>query len=104
MRPGLLLTLSVLYICTVQAQEKGYYRTPAIYKNTIVFTAEGDLWKYDVSSGATARLTTHPGMETDPVISPDGKTIVFLGQYEGASELYSMPIDGGIPKRLTFEL
>ncbi len=104
MRPGLLLTLSVLSICTVQAQEKGYYRTPAIYRNTIVFTAEGDLWKYDISSGATARLTTHPGMETDPVISPDGKTIVFLGQYEGASELYSMPIDGGIPKRLTYEL
>jgi tricorn protease len=85
------------------AQQKGYYRTPAIYQNTVVFTAEGDLWKYDIATGATSRLTTNPGLEIYPVISPDGKQIVFVGQYEGTSDLYVMNIDGSVPKRLTYD-
>ncbi|HUB61360.1 MAG TPA: S41 family peptidase [Puia sp.] len=85
-------------------QLKGYYRTPAIWKNTIVFTAEGDLWKYDLTTGAAARLTTHEGLETNPVISPDGQTVAFTGQYEGPNEVYVMPLDGGVPRRLTYDL
>ena len=104
MRPKLLPVLLCLAIClTGSAQQKGYYRTPAIHKNTVVFTAEGDLWKYDLSTNSTSRLTTHQGLEQYPLISPDGKTIVFSGQYEGATELYSMGIDGGVPKRLTYD-
>ena len=46
----------------------GYYRMPALHKDTLVFVAEGDLWKVPVSGGAAARLTTHPGEETYPAI------------------------------------
>ncbi len=88
---------------TLFAQQKGYYRTPSIYQNIVVFTAEGDLWKYDMSSGITSRLTTNPGVERNPLISPDGKQIVFVGQYEGSSELYLMSINGSVPKRLTYD-
>ncbi|GGB25068.1 tricorn protease [Puia dinghuensis] len=87
----------------LSAQQKGYYRTPAIYKNTVVFTAEGDLWKYDISTGMTLRLTSHEGLEDHPLISPDGKTLFFTGQYEGVFELYCMDIDGGVPRRLTYD-
>ncbi len=103
MRPGLHLTLLLLLTLSLHAQQKGYYRTPAIYKNTVVFTAEGDLWKYDITTGTTARLTSHEGLEVDPVISPDGRQIAFTGEYEGVSEIYVMPIDGGVPKRLTYD-
>jgi tricorn protease len=104
MRVALFLLLSNLFLfCTVNAQQKGYYRSPAMYKNTVVFTAEGDLWKYDLTSGITARLTTHEGMETDPIISPDGQQLIFAGEYEGVRELYAMSIDGGVPKRLTYD-
>ena len=85
------------------AQQKGYYRTPAINGNTVIFTAEGDLWKYDLITGNTSRLTTHAGMESYPAISPDGKQVVFTGQYEGITELYLMNTSGGVPKRLTYE-
>src|SRR6267142_1006027 len=85
------------------SQQRGYYRTPSIYKNTVVFTAEGDLWKYDLSTGLSSRLTTHEGLETLPLISPDGKTVFFTGQYEGMPELYCMPMDGGVPRRLTYD-
>src|SRR5882724_11284882 len=87
----------------ISAQQKGYYRTPAIYQNIIVFTAEGDLWKYDMVTGVTSRLTTHPGVESNPSISPDGKMISFIGEYEGVPELYVMNINGSVPKRLTFD-
>ena len=34
--------------------------------------------------------------------SPDGKQIAFTGQYDGNTEVYLMPAEGGVPKRLTF--
>ncbi|UCG28338.1 MAG: PD40 domain-containing protein, partial [Bacteroidales bacterium] len=80
----------------------GYYRFPAIYKNTIVFTAEGDLWIVSVEGGIANRLTTHHGLESHPSISPDGTTVAFSAQYEGPTEVYTIPIDGGIPVRRTF--
>lgn len=98
--PGLLFLLCPALLFS---QQKGYYRTPAIYKNTVVFTAEGDLWKYDLGSAVTSRLTTHEGLETLPLIAPDGKTLYFTGEYEGVPELYAMPMEGGVPKRLTYD-
>jgi tricorn protease len=81
----------------------GYYRFPAIHGDTIVFTAEGDLWRASLNGGAAQRLTSHSGYETNASISPDGKWIAFTGQYEGPTEVYVMPIAGGLPKRLTYE-
>ncbi len=101
----LLFSLSLVALAMIQqtsGQQKGYYRSPAIHQNLVVFTAEGDLWKFDRSSGITQRLTSHAGVETRPLISADGKQIVFTGQYEGATELYLMSVNGSIPKRLTY--
>lgn len=76
----------------------GYYRFPAVHGQTVVFTAEGDLWKVPLSGGAAQRLTTHPGPETRASISPDGKWLAFSARYEGPAELYVMPLDGGRPR------
>jgi tricorn protease len=80
----------------------GYYRQPAIYKDTIVFVSEGDLWKVSTRGGTAGRLTTHSGEEGLPAISPDGQTVAFTGQYEGPTEVYTMPLAGGAPQRRTF--
>ena len=82
---------------------KGYYRFPALHGNTLVFAAEGDLWTVDLQGGVARRLTTHPGEETYPALSPDGKTLAFTATYEGPTEVYTMPLSGGIPVRWTFE-
>ena len=37
-----------------------------------------------------------------PVFSPDGKTIAFTAQYDGNTEVYTIPAEGGSPKRLTY--
>ena len=81
----------------------GYYRSPEIHGDTIVFAAEGDLWRTTVNGGVAQRITTHPSEETDPVISPDGTTLAFTARYEGPAELYTMPLAGGVPTRQTYE-
>ena len=82
---------------------QGFYRFPALHGDTIVFAAEGDLWKVSLAGGAARRLTTHAGEETNPVISPDGRTLAFTARYEGPAEVYTMPLGGGVPTRRTYE-
>jgi tricorn protease len=86
-----------------QPPNLGYYRQPAIHGDTIVFVSEGDLWKVPAVGGAATRLTSHAGDESRPAISPDGKTLAFSAAYEGPTEVYTMPLAGGLPTRRTFE-
>ncbi|MDT0553854.1 S41 family peptidase [Urechidicola vernalis] len=81
----------------------GYYRFPAVHENTVVFTAEGDLWTVSLDGGLAQRLTTHQEEERYPIISPDGKTVAYSASYEGPTELYTIPINGGLPTRWTYE-
>ena len=82
---------------------QGYYRFPAINGDVIVFTAEGDLWRVGVNGGVAQRLTSHPGEESRAAFSPDGNRLAFSAQYEGPLEVYTMPVEGGLPTRRTFE-
>ena len=82
---------------------EGYYRYPDVHGNTVVFSAEGDLWKVALNGGLAQRLTTHSEQELYPTISPDGKTIAYSASYEGPTEIYTMPITGGLPIRWTYE-
>jgi len=91
------------FVCSSFAQQKGYYRYPSVYNNLVVFTAESDLWKYDLSTGSSSRITTNQGVESNAAISPDGKFIAFNAEYEGPGEVYLISADGGIPKRITWE-
>src|SRR5579863_8711820 len=82
---------------------RGYYTSPAIHGDTIVFTSEGDLWTVSTHGGVAHRLTSNPGLETDAAISPDGKTVAFSASFEGPSEVYTMPLEGGLPQRRTWD-
>jgi len=99
---SLLLVLLVLVQAGAAAGRNGYYRFPAIHGDTIVFTSEGDLWTVDVKGGTARRLTSHTGVESFPAVSPDGLTLAFSAQYEGPTEVYTMPLAGGLPERHTF--
>jgi tricorn protease len=104
-RTILALSLALLgqHAAVANPSSDPYFRFPAVRGDTIVFTSEGDLWRTSILGGKATRLTTHPSSETHAAISPDGKFVAFSGSYEGAQEAYVMPIEGGLPKRITFE-
>ncbi len=99
---GVILCVLGLALPGTAAGRNGYYRFPAIHGDTIVFTSEGDLWTVDVRGGTARRLTSDAGMENYPAISPDGQILAFSAQYEGPTEVYTMPLAGGLPVRHTF--
>jgi tricorn protease len=100
LRVGLLI--AIIFSSSATAME-GYYQSPSLRGEMVVFTAEGDLWSYRLDSKQSKRLTTHPSLETNASISPKGDQIAFVSDYEGVREAYVMPISGGVPKRLTYE-
>jgi tricorn protease len=104
MRP-LLVFLFFCFVSVAPGQQPnlGYYRYPTIHGQTIVFNSEGDLWEIGVGGGVARRLTTSPGQELYPAFSPDGKIIAFSANYEGPTEVYTMPAAGGLPTRRTFD-
>jgi tricorn protease len=77
-------------------------RKPALSRTQIVFSYAGDLWSVGREGGEAKRLTTSPGVETDPVFSPDGSQIAFTGEYDGNVDVYVIPAGGGVPKRITY--
>ena len=82
---------------------QGYYRAPALHDQTLVFTAEGDLWTQTLGQKAATRLTSLPAEELGATISADGKWVAYVANYEGASEVYVIPVAGGVAKRVSFE-
>ncbi len=83
-------------------QETRLLRFPAIHGNQIVFSYAGDLYTVPSKGGTARKLTNDAGFEMFARFSPDGKHIAFTAQYDGNTEVYLMPSEGGIPKRLTF--
>jgi TolB protein len=61
-----------------------------------------DLWKMDIVSGQSTRLTNTPAIETAPSYSPDGSRIVFESDRSGTPQLYVMAANGGEATRISF--
>jgi len=100
---------SLLILAALATQDAGapmeprLLRYPSVHGDDVVFTYASDLWLGSLKGGYARRLTSSTGQELRGRISPDGKWIAFTASYDGNPDVYVMPIDGGEPKRLTFE-
>ncbi len=79
----------------------GMLRYPDVSATQIVFLYANDLWLVSRNGGVALPLSSPKGQETFPKFSTDGRTIAFVGNYDGNADLYTLPVDGGVPRRVT---
>ena len=97
---GLLLMLAGARVRGAE-QKPLLAQQPTLSKTSIVFEYGGYLWSVPREGGEARQLTTG-GHESSPAFSPDGTQIAFTGQYDGNTDVFVMPAEGGSPKRLTW--
>ena len=61
----------------------GYLRFPTIFNNTIIFVSEDNLWQASLTDLKAIKITSNIGPIRSPLISPDGKTIAYIGTDDG---------------------
>lgn len=99
---SLIVTFFVSGFSYAQDDEARLMRFPTIYGDQLVFSYGGDLYSVSDEGGTARKITTHKGYESFPKFSPDGSTIAFTGQYDGNTEVFTIPSNGGEPTRLTY--
>ncbi len=67
----------------------------------IAFGYKGDIYTVPVTGGKAVRLTTQSSYESNPVWSPDGRSIAFASDRHGNMDVFVMSADGGKAVRLT---
>ncbi len=104
LRLSLFIVLACIPLASaVAADEARLLRFPAIHGDKVVFGYAGDLYTVSAKGGIARRLTSDErSYEMFPRFSPDGKNLAFTAQYDGNTEVYVMPADGGEPRRLTY--
>ena len=67
----------------------------------IAFAWQGDIYIAPIGGGTASKLTSNPAMDSDPLWTADGKNIVFSSDREISKDVWTVPVEGGIPRRLT---
>ncbi len=68
---------------------------------TIVFDLLGDVYTLPIGGGEAKRIIGGMSFESQPVFSPDGKSIVFLSDRSGTENVWVCKADGSEPKAIT---
>jgi tricorn protease len=100
---GCLLAFAVAPLASAQnlPNTTRLLRFPTTNGRQIVFCYAGELYTVAKEGGIARRITSGPGYTSFPRFSPDGTQLAFTSQYDGNTEVYVMPAEGGAPKRLT---
>ena len=68
---------------------------------TILFDLLGDLYTVGIDGGEARAITTGAGVRRQPRYSPDGKSIAFVSDHDGAENLWVAAKDGSDARPLT---
>ena len=102
---GLLLTLggTPLVARADDADRPLWLRHPAVSPDgkQIAFTYGGQLWRVASTGGEAVALTSAEFIASNPVWSPDSRSIAFSANRHGNADVFIMPAKGGEIRRLT---
>lgn len=104
-KQAFVLALLFLLVGTARGVENDdtvFLAEPDLSDEHVTFVYDGDVWIAGSAGGAARRLTTAEGPEARPHFSPDGATVAFSANYDGNVDVYTVPVTGGTPQRLTF--
>ena len=89
---------------------EGYNNQPSFHPdgNSVLYSSQSGtntgIYRYDIETGETTRLTNTPESEYSPIMMPDGKRFSVIqlfiteGPRKGAQPLVAFPLAGGEPK------
>ncbi|RBW62458.1 MdsD protein [Tenacibaculum sp. E3R01] len=104
-----MLTKKIILIVTLMltgiiAAQTTLIRQPKISPDAsqMAFSYYGDIWVYNFSTKQANRLTVHQGYEGNPVWKSNGKELAFSSNRAGNTNVFTIPVTGGVPKQLTY--
>jgi Tol biopolymer transport system component len=62
-----------------------------------------DIWTIDLARGVATRTTFDPGIDVDPVWSPDGRALVYSSYRDDVFRIYRKALEGNEPESLLRE-
>lgn len=99
------ICITCMFFCSTimtNAQSTLLLRQPSLHANQIAFTYGADVWMADKNGQNVRRITSTQAVESNPMISPDGRHVAFTSNRGGNAAVYIVSTQGGIPKRLTW--
>ena len=79
-----------------------YLRHPSLRGDAVAFVSDDDLWLGTIHGGPAQRLTAGLSEPSTPCLSPDGRSIAYVGRDEQHPEVWLMSLDGGNARRMTW--
>lgn len=79
----------------------GLMHYPIISRTHVAFVYGDQIWAAPRTGGVASKLTATPGAKYRLAFSPDGQTIAFSANLDGNPNLYTIPLKGGSPARVT---
>jgi tricorn protease len=75
---------------------------PTLSKDQIAFRHADDIWAVARTGGDAIRLTSTASVVAGPFFSPDGQTLAYSSRVHGNVDVYTVSVNGGVPRRLTW--
>jgi tricorn protease len=91
-----------LVLAPLMASHAALPRFPQPFGDRIVFVANGNVWSVPKNGGTAVRLTSAPGQDMLPRVSPDGKWVAYTEANKAGTDIWVIPAAGGTARRLTF--
>lgn len=98
----ILFLINVAFSFGIDKKDTRMLMQPAIGAGHIAFVYAEQIWIANLDGSQARRLSQKKGVESNPVFSPDGKMVAFTARYNGNTDVYIIPVNGGVLKRLTW--